>query len=54
MEPIKATLTFGKETKRTVMYEDPDGVQPIGNLYLQKRDVGKDYPKAITVTVKAS
>ena len=54
MQPQTLIFTVEKETKNTIRYtEQTDGKPPaIGTLYVQKRLLGQDPPKKLTVTVQ--
>jgi hypothetical protein len=46
-------FTLERETKNTIRYqEDADGKPPaIGTLYVQKRLLGKEPPRKLTITL---
>ena len=48
---IEVKLQYSKETKRTYVYHDPDAVQPISRLYIDKRAMSDGAPKSIKVEV---
>lgn len=51
MSICEVTLQYSKETKRTYVYHDPDGVHPISRLYIDKSAMTDGAPESIKVEV---